>query len=244
MIPTMSSAIEYVRPPRPLRFLANDPEWEMGQSTVHFKLCVYVWAALRRVVGPGSTVGADNFVYFDASRVDRKCAPDAFVRLGVPDADFSSWKTWESGPPDLCIEILSPRETKEKLTLDEKLQAFHTMGVREVICFDIEAPVGQRLRAWDRVEGDLVERIVKNERTPCITLGKWFLVAPLGELASALAIADDEAGNGRVLTDDEARRMAEERAKAAEARATTEADARRAAEARVRELEELLHSKK
>lgn len=244
MISTMSPAIEHVRPPRPLRFLANDPEWEMGQSTRHFKLCVYLWETLRRVVGPGSTVGADNFVYYDGADADRKCAPDAFVRVGVPAAEFSSWKTWESGTPELCIEILSPSDTAEFLSLAKKLEAFHSMGVREVICFDIEAPVGQRLRAWDRVEGDLVERIVKNERTPCITLGKWFLVAPLGELASALAIADDEAGNGRVLTDDEARRMAEERAKAAEARATTEADARRAAEARVRELEELLHSKK
>lgn len=229
MIPTMSSAIEYVRPPRPLRFLANDPEWEMGQSTVHFKLCVYIWAALRRVVGPESTVGADNFVYFDASDAERKCAPDAFVRLGFPAAEFSSWKTWQSGSPDLCIEILSPRETKEKLTLDDKLDAFHTMGVREVICFDIDAPVGSRLRAWDWLEGDLVERIVRNERTPCITLGKWFLVARLGDVASALAIADDQAGNGIVLTDAE--------------RADAEAAARRAAEARVRELEELLRSK-
>lgn len=257
MIPTMSSAIEYVRPPRPLRFLANDPEWDLGQSTRHFKLCVFLWETLRRVVGPGSTVGADNFVYFDGADTERKCAPDAFVRLGVPAAEFSSWKTWESGTPELCIEILSPSDTEEFLPLARKLEAFHTMGVREVICFDVDAPEGGRLRAWDRVDGDLVERVVRNERTPCVTLAKWFHVAPLGGLPTALAIADDEAGNGMVLTHADANRLLEAALARAEARATAEAEARaheaearaheaearRVAEARVRELEELLRSK-
>ncbi len=257
MISTMSPAIEYVRAPRPVRFLASDPEWEMGQSTRHFKLCVYLWETLRRVVGPGSTVGADNFVYYDGADADRKCAPDAFVRVGVPAAEFSSWKTWESGTPELCIEILSPSDTAEFLSLAKKLEAFHSMGVREVICFDVDAPEGTRLRAWDRVDGDLVERIVRGERTPCVTLGKWFHVARLGDLPSALAIADDEAGNGMVLTHAEANAAlevalarAEARARSAEARANVEAtareleaEARRAAEARIRELEEELRAK-
>jgi hypothetical protein len=233
MMSTMTTpsipGIEHVRPPRPLRFLANDPEWEMGQSTRHVKLCVYLWEALRRVVDRSSTVGFDNFVYFDGADASRKCAPDAFVRLGVPDHEFSAWKTWEDGTPELCVEILSPSDTAEFLTLAKKLEAFHTMGVREVVCFDVDAPVGTRLRAWDRIEGDLVERVVRAERTPCLTLGKWFHVAPLGELPAALAIADDEAGNHLVLPDGP--------------RAEAEAKARLAAEARVRELEELLRTK-
>jgi hypothetical protein len=61
--------------------------------------------------------------------------------------------------------------------------------------------------------------VVRAERTPCLTLGKWFHVAPLGELPAALAIADDEAGNHLVLPD---------------------GPRAEAAEARVRELEELL----
>ncbi len=250
MISTMSPVIEHVRPPRPLRFLANDPEWDLGQSTRHFKLCVFLWETLRRVVGKGSTVGADNFVYFDGANVERKCAPDAFVRLGVPDAEFTSWKTWENGTPELCVEILSPSDTDEYLSLTRKLEAFHSMGTREVICFDVDAPEGSRLRAWDRIDGDLVERVVAAERTPCLTIGKWFHVAPLGGLPSALAIADDEAGNGMMLTDAEAKAVAEIALARAEARADAEANARRAeaearrvAEARVRELEEILRRK-
>ena len=65
--------------------------------------------------------------------------------------------------------------------------------------------------------------------TPCVTIGKWVHVAPLGDLPAALALADDEAGSGLLLT-------------LAEANAALEASLARA-EARVRELEALLRSK-
>ncbi len=240
----MAISIEHVRPPRPLRFLASDPEWDMGQSTRHFKLRLFVWEALRRVVGPGSTVGADNFVYYDGADVSRKCAPDAFVKLDVPDAEFSVWKTWESGPPELCIEILSPSDTEEPIPLSEKLTRFHSMGVREVVAFDVDAPEGTRLRAWDRIDGDLVERVVRDERTPCLTVGKWFVVAAVGALPVALAIADDATGSHQVLTYAEAHAVLQaaldraERAREAEkARADAEAARAEAAEARAARLE-------
>lgn len=120
------------------------------------------------------------------------------------------------------------------------------------------APEGSRLRAWDRVDGKLVPRAVSNECTPCKTLRRWFHVGPLGNEPVALFLADDEAGDGRILTNDEARIVAEEgrrffeakwiaaeeARRAAEATANAEAEARRAAEARGRELEEeLLRSK-
>ncbi len=210
----------------------------MGQSTRHFKLCVFLWEMLRRASGPGSTVGADNFIYFDASddSAAKKCAPDGFVKLGVPSFDFSSWRTWEHGTPELCIEILSPSDTQEPLTLTEKLARFHSEGVREVVCFDADAPEGTRLRAWDRLEGDLVERIVRGERTPCLTLGSWFHVGPLGDQPVALALARDEAGGQRILPDGEALRALEAAREKAEARAV-------AAEARVAELEASLRSR-
>ncbi len=197
----MPSSIQHLRPPRPLRFAASDPEWFMGQSTRHFKLCVYLWQMLRRAATPAHTVGADNFVYFDGADESRKCAPDAFVKLGVHDHDFPSWKTWELGTPELCIEILSPSETKEFLPLAEKLARYHSMGVREVVCLDVEAPPGARLRAWDRVEGDLVERRIAAERTPCLSLGLWFHVGAVGDQPVALFLATDEAASNRVPLD-------------------------------------------
>lgn len=203
----------------------------MGQSTRHFKLCVFLWAALRRVVDRSSTVGADNFVYFDGADASRKCAPDAFVKLGVPKAHYESWLTWDVGAPELCVEILSPSDTKEAITAETKLERFETMGIREVIFFDVDAAEGSRLRAWDRVDGKLVPRAVSNERTPCKTLRRWFHVGPLADEPVALFLADDEAGDGRVLTHDEARMVAEEGRRFFEAKWIAAEEARRAAEA-------------
>ena len=229
----MALSIHHVRPPRPLRFPASDPEWNLGQSTRHFKLCVFLWEMLRRAVGPGHTLGADNFVYFDGADERRKCAPDAFVKLGVPQSEYDAWKTWESGTPELCIEVLSPSDTQEPIPLSEKLSRFHSMGVREVVACDVDAPAGRRLRAWDRIDGDLVERIVEDDRTPCLTLGKWFHVLPVADLPVALALAETAEGDERLLTDGELAAVLERKIAAVEARA-------QAAERRIAELEAAL----
>ena len=223
-----SHGIRHVRPVRPVLFPASDPEWEMSESTRHGRMCELLYQLLRAAVGDEGTVGKDNFVYFDASNARRKCAPDGFVKLGLPQAHFDSFKTWEHGAPELAVEILSPSDTEEKLTLEEKLERFHAIGVREVVAFDVDAPAGSRLRAWDIVHGDLVERIVEDERTPCLTLHRWFVVAPyaLEHLPAALRLADDPAGTRIVL---EPRERAE--AELEGARAATEHERRERARA-------------
>ncbi|WP_437931791.1 hypothetical protein WMF37_21890 [Sorangium sp. So ce291] len=40
----------------------------------------------------------------------------------------------------------------------------------ELVAFDPEAAPGERLRVWDRIDGDLVERVVEGERSPCTVL--------------------------------------------------------------------------
>ena len=193
--------IRHVRPVRPIAYPASDPEWEMPESSRHMRLCEVVYQILKAAAGAGCTVGSDQFIYFDASNPRRKCAPDGFVKLGCPAHDITSFKAWKHGAPELCIEILSS-DTEEKITLTEKLVRFHAMGVEEVVCFDVDAEVGKRLRAWDFVSGDLVERIVTGDRTPCLTLGKWWLIAPCDDedLHAALRLAEDERGANLVLT--------------------------------------------
>ena len=241
--------IRYVRPVRPLDFPSADPEWEMGESSRHGRLCEIMYQLLRKVLGPGSTVGADQFVYFNAADPRRKCAPDVFVKRNRPQADIESWKTWEDGTPELCIEILSPRETKEKLSLQQKLRRFHVMGVREVIAYDIEAEPGTRLRAWDLLHGDLVERIVEGEATPCITLDLWLVVAPCEEeqQPATLRLAKDRLGHELVTTLGEdlialGRAQEEERLAKEQERLAKEQErlAKEQALARVAELEALL----
>ena len=234
---TTMATLEHVRAPRPLRFGTYDPEWDMGQSTRHFKLCVLLWETLRRAVGPGATVGCDNFVYFDGADDAKKCAPDAFVKLGVPDADFSVWKTWERGAPELCIEILSPSDTKEPLSLADKIARFETIGAREVITFDVDAPPGSRIRAWDRIDDDLVERVVHGDRTRCATVGKWLNVGEVAGQAVAPILSDDEEGREIVLSNADAVVALEAALRESEAKLQESEAKLRESEAKLRESE-------
>ena len=180
----------------------------MGQTSSHLNLCAALREMLLRVVGPSSTVGTDHFVYWDAANATTKCAPDAFVKLGVPHAPIDSWKTWETGTPELCIEIVSPIDA-EVLTRDEKLERFHAMGVREVVFFDRMAAPGTRLRMWDRVDGDLVERVVHGDCSPCLTLGLVFQVDAVDDEPVGLRLTG--ASGARIPTNREAQRTAEAR---------------------------------
>jgi Uma2 family endonuclease len=205
--------IRYVRPLRPLAFEPSDPEWDMPEAYRHHLLCELIHRVLREAAGIGASIGCDQFVFFDASDPTRKCAPDAFVKRGVPQTLFDSWKTWECGVPELAVEILSG-DAEEKLTLDEKLARFHVMGIDEVVSFNADAPLGRRVRAWDLVSGDLIERVVEADATPCRTLGGWFVTVPYEAdgLPAALRLAADARGERLVLTPAERERAEKERA--------------------------------
>ena len=174
----MVPVIRYVRPVRPVDFPSTGPEWEMVQSGPHMRLCDALDAIVRAELRGRACVGKDQLVYFDGADTQRCCAPDLLVRLDTPPRTFKSWKTWEDGTPDLCVEVLSPSD-HEKHGLEEKLERYRAMGLPELVAFAPDAPRGERLRAWDRVEGDLVERIVDHERTPWRALGLWLVVAPV-----------------------------------------------------------------
>jgi Uma2 family endonuclease len=245
-------SLGHVRPVQPLRFPEQEPDEErMGQGRRHIYLCVALNQMLRSVCGPEHTVGFDQFVYFDASEPRRCLAPDAFVTLGVQDHSFESYLVWEEGTPDLAFEILSPSDSPERWTFEEKLERYRALGVHELVTFHVDAEPGQRLRVWDRIEHDLVERVVTGDTTPCLTLGLTLLVGPVDELPVGLRLARDTESRELVLTAEEGRhaeregrlaerqgrlaekegRLAERRARLAETEGRIKAEeARRAAE--------------
>jgi hypothetical protein len=254
-----ASSLRHVRPVQPLRFPEQEPDEErMGQGRRHLHLCHALYEILRTVCVPEHTVGADQFVYFDAANPKRCLAPDAFVLLGVQDHDFDSYLVWEEGTPDVAFEVLSPSDTPERWTFEEKLRRYHALGVRELVVFHVDAEPGERLRVWDRIDNDLVERVVTNDTTPCLTLGLTLLVGPLGAYPASLRLARDAEGVDLVLTEAEGRRVeaegrrveaegrrVEEGAKeAATAGLAEEAAARRRAEARIEELERELAARR
>jgi hypothetical protein len=240
-----ASSLRHVRPVQPLRFPEQEPESErMGQGRRHLHLCRALYDMIRAVCVPEHTVGSDQFVYFDAAEPKRCLAPDAFVTLGVVDHDFESYMVWEEGTPDVAFEVLSPSDSPERWTFEEKLRRYHALGVRELVAFHVEAPPGERLRVWDRIENDLVERVVLDDTTPCLTLGVTLLIGPVDQYPVGLRLSRDAAAKDLVLTEAEAHRAAvvardaavqasEAAVKAREA----EGAARKVAEDRVAELE-------
>lgn len=213
--------VRHLRSPRPLHFPV---EAEVPGGYVHLHIRTFLFQLLAFALGNEHTVCSDQFVYWNASNPKRCLSPDVFVKLEREPRAFGAWKTWEQGgPPELAVEIISPNEG-DGVEWDEKLARYHELGVLELVRFDPAAPEGRRLRAWDRVVEDLVEREVIVDTTPCQTLGLVWVVRPLErvhDVPACLRLIDLE---GTLVLD------------------RAEAEAKRAdeAEARVRALEEEL----
>jgi uncharacterized protein YjbJ (UPF0337 family) len=212
---------------------------------------------LYRVLGTLAsehTIGSEQFVYWDPTDPSQCLAPDAFVRLGVPDSIFGSWKTWERGVPDVAVEIVSDSDASSA-SWDAKLLRYQELGVRELVRFDPDEAPSRQVRIWDRVGGELVERTEKKDRYLCRGLSLHWVVVPARGFPAVIRLARDAEGRDLVLTPEEAEgrareaadraREAEGRAREAEGRAREAADrAREAAEQRVAELEAELRLRK
>jgi hypothetical protein len=211
-----SWVIRHKSEPRPLRFPA---EVKVPETKRHLKLRTLLFAIAERELASQASIGSDQFVYYDASD-PRKClAPDLFVRLALPDTPFPIWKTWEHGAPELCVEVVSDSDAPD-LAWEQKLARYHALGASEVVRFDPDAAPSEQLRIWDRVEGDLVERLIDTPSTPCRTLALFWIVVPALGFPAALRLARDQEGRQLLPTAEEGE--AEARAMEASARVTAE----------------------
>ena len=104
--------LRYTRAPVPLHF----PEAaEVPQNKTQLTLRTFLYQLLKFALGPSHSVGSEQFVYFNAADPKKCLAPDAFVKLDVPDTQFGTWKTLErGGPPNLAVEMVGPNEDAEK----------------------------------------------------------------------------------------------------------------------------------
>jgi Uma2 family endonuclease len=229
--------IRHVRPPRPIRFPS---EAEVPEGKRHYELRTFLYRLLKLAFADRACVGCDQFVYWNARSPKRCLSPDGFVYLGAADRDFKSWKTWERGTPQLAVEIVSDPGT-EIFDWDRRYEAYLELGVAELVRFDPDAEPGKRIAVWDRIDDDLVERVVEGDATPCLTLGLYWRVAPVEGYPVGLRLTRDEAGEDLLPTPDEvARRDADAARRDADAARLDAGAARReadAARARIAELE-------
>jgi hypothetical protein len=196
----------------------------MPENLVHLLLRTYLFQLLQHSLGGEHSVGSEQFVYWLPTNPRRCLAPDVLVKLGVAQTLFATWKTWRHGAPDLAVEIVSPSEGSG-ITWEDKLDRYREMGVSELVRFDPDAHEGTRLRVWDRLEEDLVERVVDAERTTCVTLGWTWVVMPIEGCPVGLRLERDS--GDLVATSGEEALFREQAAK----------ERARVAEGHVRELE-------
>jgi len=218
---------QYLEPLIPVLF---PEEAEVPESQLHLELRTLLYQLLSDYLGLDTTVGSDQFVYFDAADPKQSVAPDVYVRLHPRAEPIRSWKTWERGAPEVAVEIISDSDAGESVWA-EKLRAYRSIGVRELVRFDPEAPTSSRLRIWDRVNDSLVERELTSSSEPSSVLAIYWVVGPAENYQIALRIADKQ--RNIIATRSESRQLEAEARK-------VEAEARLSAEARVRELEEEL----
>jgi Uma2 family endonuclease len=193
----------YVREPVPVHFPESA---DVPESKRHLKQRTLLYQVLDLAFADRAAIGCDQFVYWDPTDPSQCLAPDAFVRLGVPDDDFRSWKVWERGAPEVAVEIISQSDERDR-DWDEKLARYRRLGVRELVRFDAEQSPAS-LRVWNAVAGDLVERVLSAPVAASECLPGYWLIAvepTCGGLALRLARDPD----GRELYPSPAEREAQ-----------------------------------
>jgi Uma2 family endonuclease len=217
-----SAVPRYLRPPVPLHFPVSE---RVLESKRHLRQRTTLWQILDLGFQEQAAIGCDQFVYWDPTDPRQCLAPDAFVRLGVPDDQFKSWKVWERGAPDVAVEILSSTDERDR-DLEAKLEKYRRLGVRELVCFDSEREPAS-LRVWEAVDGDLVERVVDGLIAQSRCLPATWVVVPDETSGALLRLSRDAEGRDLLATPAELERR----------NAEHERQLRTAAETRNRELE-------
>lgn len=231
-LPNPHLSAHYLQRPAPLLFPESA---EVPVSQLHLDLRTLLYLLLQDYLGETRTVGSNQFVYWDAADPARCLAPDAYVKCTPPGEPVRSWKVWERGAPDVAVEIISDSDSSEA-QWSQKLTAYQSLGVQELVRVDLLSPEAASLRLWNRLDGVLAERQVLQAAAPSLVLPLTWVLAPAPlsrethRLPLALRIAKRDNAADLVLTSTEAR-VAEAQTRVAE---TARADA---AQARVAELE-------
>ena len=187
---------------------------EMPEGKLHLLLRTLLFQFLERAFSKTAAIGCDQFVYWDPTSPRVCLAPDAFVKLGRPDDLFPSWKAWERGAPEFAIEVVSGFDQRDGIW-SEKLVKYGELGVTELLRFDPDGP--EFLRAWDRIDGKMVERQFIGATRSTVLPGFW-VTALHPTLGPAPRLSLDAAGTQLYLTAAEAAeaRIAELEVKLAE----------------------------
>jgi len=210
----------------------------------------------------GTTVGGNQFVYYNPANGRDNISPDVYVAFNRSLPAPSKWQTWiEGGFPDIVFEITSPSTQRQDLSLSPKGKRtlYARLGAREYYVYDPQGemdPVVQGFeRRGDRLEplpptanGGVYSPLLRAELRP-VTMGAlgnrpagvWLRVIDLAT-GQPIPLAEEE--HNSLQVERLARQLAEQRAneeerarQLAEQRANEEGRARQLAEQRANEEE-------
>jgi Uma2 family endonuclease len=222
----------------------------MGETDLHIDETTRLRQMLKRFyAGQSVYVSGNLLMFYEQGNPKKFVVPDVFVAKAVEPADRRFYKLWvEHKPPDVIFEITS-RKTKKNDTVT-KPELYRQMRVSEYFLFD---------PTQDYLDPPLQgHRLVGQQHEPMTADADGSLVSDV--LGLRLSVEGGHlmlsriATGQRLLTDEQAREIAEsDRARAEAARANAEADraeaeagraaeaaARREAEAEVARLREEL----
>ncbi len=172
---------------------------EMPETNRHLELRTLLYQFLKHELSARATIGCSQFVYYDPTSAQKRLAPDAFVKLGVPHWVFPAWKTWWRGASEVAVEVVSHSDEGEE-AWETKLERYRASGIGEVVRFDPDDPE-RPIRVWDHVDGDLVERARPDDGVfECTSLGLYWVALPHLQLDRVLRLARDRAGRDLVPT--------------------------------------------
>jgi Uma2 family endonuclease len=205
----------------------------MPETSEHRLTCELLEMILRAWIartGRDAAVYANLALRWDEEHPAVGVDPDVcLVDPTPPDAKLRSLRTWEPGhaAPRVAVEVVS-RDTAEKDYFEGPAK-YAASGTRELWVFDPErrgrGALGPSvLQVWRRMDDGAFRRVFAGD-APAYSdeLGAWLVVTDDG---TRLRLADDEAGERRWLTGEEAARAQaqadRERAQAERAQAQAE----------------------
>ncbi len=106
--------------------------------------------------GPSTSVGANQFVYYNRYNGRDNISPDVYVIFDHPTPTPPSWKTWVEGKfPDVVFEITSPRTQAQDLSdaPGGKRRLYAELGAREYYIYDPQQVMRPALLGYEARAG-------------------------------------------------------------------------------------------
>ncbi len=197
----------------------------------------------------GTTVGGNQFVYYNPANGRDNISPDVYVAFNRPLPPPPKWQTWiEGGFPDIVFEITSPSTQRQDLSLSPKGKRtlYARLGAREYYVYDPQGEMDPVVQGFER-RGDRLEPLPPTVNGGVYSPLMRAELRPMAMEASGIRLAgvwlrviDPATGQPIPLAEEEHNSLQEERLAhaAAERRANEEEQARLAAERRASEEEQ------